>query len=168
MTKGFSRLLSNLVIFLFFAGLAALQGIALAEPVLVPAPRLIAPRALTQAVIPSPTQKDEQPASTGIPTVPPGDPQVPATPAPAPLPQTPPPLVPVDPSPPSADDPTGRTPGVAANTGPSFTDRTQATTPGCTSGSITGRPSNNATAPAALPPEAGPCPHRSSPGRRLH
>ena len=100
LTKGFSRLLSILVIFLFFAGLTALQGIALAEPVLAPAPRLISPRALTQAVIPSPTQKDEQPAS--MPTVPPGDPQVPATPAPAPLPQTPPPLVPVDPSPPSA------------------------------------------------------------------
>jgi type II secretory pathway component GspD/PulD (secretin) len=102
LTKGFSRLLSNLGIFLIFACLAALQGIASAEPVLAPAPRLIAPRALTQAVIPSPAQNDEQPASTSIPTVPPGDPQVPATPAPAPLPQTPPSLVPVDPSPPSA------------------------------------------------------------------
>ncbi len=105
MTKRFSRLLLNLVIFLFFAGLLALEGIVLAEPVLVPAPRSISPRVLTQAVVPSPTQQVEQPASTGIPTVPPGDPQVPATPAPAPLPQAPPPLVPVDSSPPSAGPP---------------------------------------------------------------
>ena len=101
LARRFSKILSNLVIFLFFAGLMALQEIAVAEPVLVPAPRSIAPRLITQAVIPSSRDQNGQPGSTSIPTVPPGDPQVPATPAPAPLPQTPSPLVPVDPSPPS-------------------------------------------------------------------
>jgi type II secretory pathway component GspD/PulD (secretin) len=101
LTKRFSRLLSNLVIFLFFAGWGTLDGIVQAEPVLVPAPQSIFPRALTQAIVPSPNDQNGQTGSTGIPTVPPGDPQVPAAPAPAPLPQTPPPVVPVEPIPPS-------------------------------------------------------------------
>ena len=114
MTKGFSRLFSNLSVFLFISGLASLLGAAWVGPVLGQTPGAFPSRAITQAVVPTPGNQNGQPAPIETQGAVPADSPEPAPPVPAALPPAPPSPLPS----PAAQPPDSLTP--AQPTAPSL------------------------------------------------